>query len=308
MKSSSLEACASKRVSFIITTKNRAEYLRKAFENHRKLIHPEDELIVIDGLSTDNTLEVVKQYASIVDALVSEPDFSGAHALNKGILIAHGKYIKQLADDDEYYPEAMEKAIRVMKEHPEVDLLLCGGTRRKNNRISNVYVPPGKNYGEKVENVFIYGACGTGFLIRRSSLSRIGLLHPRDIAADKELVLRAIKCGANVKFCRINLFDHSIYEHSVTVRQQRESERDSNRLLKQYCPLDFRIRYRLSRLKTKKVDNIMAWLTGHPRLAAPLKALRDSLKKTEAKTGPGTTVFQQQEQTASDVKWDRGFS
>ena len=46
---STFEAYASKRVSFIIMTKNRAEHLQKTLELHRELIKPDDELIIIDG-------------------------------------------------------------------------------------------------------------------------------------------------------------------------------------------------------------------------------------------------------------------
>lgn len=50
-KYTNFEALASKRVSYVIMTKNKAEYLRKTLELHRELIKPDDELIIIDGLS-----------------------------------------------------------------------------------------------------------------------------------------------------------------------------------------------------------------------------------------------------------------
>lgn len=304
-KKRNFEAHSSKRVSFILTTKNRAEYLKKTLELHRELIHPDDELIVIDGLSTDHTSEVVNRYADIVDTFISEPDLSAMHASNKGILISQGKYIKQLTDDDVIYPEAMEQAIQVLEEHPEVDLLVCGGTRQIGDHFSAVYLPPGVNYGKRVEDVFRYGACGVGFVIRRSSLSKIGLFHPTNLVPDNEFVLRAISRGANVKFCRINLFNHPIYAHSVVVSKRYELEVDYNRLIRQYSSSWFYCWYYLTRRW------LLRWLLQHPRLNGMAKALRDTVRKVFSRKRTEIGVPQYGEKTLPDDKgflWDGGFS
>ena len=301
------EAHASKRVSFIITTKNRAEHLRKALVLHHKLIHPDDELIIVDGLSTDHTAEVVNEYANLVDLFISEPDKSGAHALNKGILISRGKYIKQLPDDDVFYPEAMEQAIRVMEEHPEVDLLVCGGTRQIGERVNTVCLPPGTNYGSSVEDVFKYGATGVGFIYRRSGFSQIGLFHPTNLAADKEFVLNAIKNGANVKFCRINLYHHPILEHSVTVKYAQNHKNHSYGLIKQYCSKRFYYQFRLDRWFRKYAlyrlirlpSNFVTLLRREGILGALRRIVQILLRK---KVEPVASV------EARDYMWDGGFS
>ena len=287
-----LEAHASKRVSYIITTKNRAEYLKQTLETHQKLFTPEDEVIIVDGLSSDHTADVVKQYADLVDIFISEPDKSGAHALNKGILVSRGKYIKQLPDDDIIYPEAMEQAVQVLEKHPEVDLMVCGGTRVVGERPTLVYLPPGFHYGKSVMDVFNHGACGTGFIFRRSCFPLIGLLHPTNMIADQEIVLRAISRGANVKFGRINLFYHRIFEHSVTISQRRQWERDRHNLLKDYFPSGFSGWYFLKRRSSAW---FIQWLLKHKRLTAIAKGTRDLGKKAPP-SGPGGPL------------WDGGFS
>src|SRR3989344_6114042 len=100
----------SKRDSYILITKNRAKFLKKSLERIRKLKKHNDELIVVDGFSSDSTREVIKGYKNIIDRFISEPDIGPTHAVNKGILIASGTYIKNLTDDDIYYAKAMEKA------------------------------------------------------------------------------------------------------------------------------------------------------------------------------------------------------
>ena len=97
------------RVTYLITTRNRGKFLKQTLSNVREFITPEDELIIIDGLSTDDTREVVEHNRDIVGTFLSEKDFGEAHAFNKGLFRARGRYIKPITDDDYYYPDAMRQ-------------------------------------------------------------------------------------------------------------------------------------------------------------------------------------------------------
>lgn len=288
-----------KMVSFIIVTKNRADYLNNSLEQHRALIHNDDELIVIDGLSTDGTQQVVNEYANIVDVFVSEPDLNAVHALNKGILLSRGKYIKQLTDDDVVYPEPMEEAIKVLEEHPEIDLLICGGTRQRGEQLFPVYVPPGANYGSRIEDVFEYGSCAVGFVIRRKSLSKIGLFSLNALDADKEFTIRAIRAGANIKFCRINLFNHPIFPHSTTVSKQVEFLKYDYRLVKETYSRAYYYRFRLKKWRSLV---LVPWVTRHALLRVMAKGM----------FGIGAKLSRRrQDKERSEDKspiWDGGFS
>ena len=149
----------SKRVSYILITKNRAKFLKKALKRMKKLKKNNDELIVIDGLSSDSTQEIINHYKDIIDKYISEPDINPTHALNKGILLASGTYIKNITDDDIYYAKAMEKAIKIMEANPNIDTLECGGvlylTAIKKIRV--IYREPGINFGKSVNDIFYHG-------------------------------------------------------------------------------------------------------------------------------------------------------
>lgn len=69
------------------------------------------EYILVDGASTDGTLDTIKQYAAIDDRIryISEPDSGIYDAMNKGIKMARGKVIALLNSDDYYEPYALEK-------------------------------------------------------------------------------------------------------------------------------------------------------------------------------------------------------
>lgn len=241
------DSFSSKRVSFCLATKDKAPYLEKALESFRDsgLITSKDELIIVDGNSADGTQEVVKKFSDIVTVFISEPDTSGQHAINKAFLLASGKYIKYLTDDDIYYSKATEQAVAIMEQHPEIDMLLCGGTKERNGRVWDYYVPRGIGYGRRSEDLFKYrGATGVGHFFRRSSLAKIGVLYPRRPSADSAFVLDFIKNGGVVRFCRINAYHHTIYDHSWVVAHRGEHIRDTFALCWEYCSFWFYIQFR----------------------------------------------------------------
>lgn len=252
----SFDSNSSKRISFILATKNRALYLAKALASHRKLIGPYDELIVVDGGSKDDTLRVIKENSDIVQKFVSEEDISEGHAVNKGVLLASGKYIKLLTDDDNFQKEAIEKAYKIMEKSPQIDILLCGGVKKRGGEIGYVWVPEGVRYGEDIANVFRYGGCGLGFLIRRSVFSQIGLFNPRAVAMDVDFLAKAISLGTRVKFCRLNMYLHKIEEHSAVASYNEKLSQDFNRIKKQYGVEDdllLKLRVKLSQLVFPKL-------------------------------------------------------
>ncbi len=84
------------RISYVLATWNRAAFLRQALEQVRDWIDPQDELIVIDGGSTDDTRSVVASFGNLISRFVSEPDRGEAHAFNKGVLEFAGSLCKVL--------------------------------------------------------------------------------------------------------------------------------------------------------------------------------------------------------------------
>ncbi len=233
-----------KRVSYVLTTKNHAEYLDTYLGTVHELIKPNDELIIIDGVSTDHTAEVIKKYKDLITVFVSEPDVSISHAFNKGVMLARGKYVKQLYDDDVIYPEAMEKAIAIFEKNPAVEVLVCGGTKSDNGKETVVYVTSEIEYGKKPEDPFLYRGCGTGFVIRRSVFAKAGLF-PTGWAGDKVFIAQCISKGAVVKFCRINLFYHPVLGHSIIKSKRQAHQLDTQNAIKQYCSTKFYLQYRI---------------------------------------------------------------
>ncbi|MDP3880003.1 MAG: hypothetical protein Q8Q07_06850, partial [Dehalococcoidales bacterium] len=238
---------------------------------------------------------------------ISEPDKGPGHAFSKGMLLARGKYLKHLPDDDVVYPAAMEQAIRVMEEHPEIDLLVCGGTREFGGKVKPVWLPPGTNYGYSPRDIFKYGASGIGFVIRRSALPLVGLF-PVSLADDVDFAINVIKRGGTVKFCRINLFHHPIYEHSAVIRNLKAHRRHKYSLVRQYS-LSYYYWYRLERFLKRRALYNLAVLAFKPSYVASflrregvMAALRRVLMLLTGKKHPESTAG------VEEPVWDGGFS
>ena len=233
-----------KRVSFVLTTKNRKQYLEKALKNTRNIIGQNDELIIIDGNSTDGTQEIIKSNLDFIDIFISEDDEGQGHAFNKGLLFARGKYICLLTDDDVFFQKAIEQAVIIMEKHLDIDVLIPGGMKEKNGKKWYVYMREGSDFGRNVESLYTNNWCGLGIFIRTNSISIAGLSDPYCVALDSSYIAQCINRGLNVKFARINMYYHRIYEHSGTVAKFNSWEKDYNRICKQYCSRSFYLNYR----------------------------------------------------------------
>lgn len=87
-------------VSIITVVFNNDEYIRDAIESVLSQDYSRIEHIVIDGCSTDGTIDIIKEYSDNISVFLSEPDEGIFDALNKGVVRSHGEIIGILHSDD----------------------------------------------------------------------------------------------------------------------------------------------------------------------------------------------------------------
>jgi glycosyltransferase involved in cell wall biosynthesis len=96
---------------------NAAATLPQALASVRSQTYPHVEHVVVDGGSTDGTVELLEATAGI--RYVSEPDRGLSHAMNKGIAIAGGEVVGWLNADDRYLPGALDRVGRALADRPD---------------------------------------------------------------------------------------------------------------------------------------------------------------------------------------------
>lgn len=106
-------------VSVIIATYNVEKTLQDCLDSVQGQTYRNLEIIVIDGGSTDRTLNIIQKNLPIIGSWVSEPDAGIYAAWNKGLAMANGDWIGFLGADDRYHPDALERYMQAMHNHPE---------------------------------------------------------------------------------------------------------------------------------------------------------------------------------------------
>ena len=125
-------------MSIITAVYNGDKYLEKTIKSvlsQKKIF----EYIVIDGASTDKSLQIIKKYSKSIDYWVSEKDKGLYDAFNKGMKLSQGKYIGIINSDDIYTKNAFNIIFKYIKKYPEKDFIF--GSVKKHWGILYGYKP-----------------------------------------------------------------------------------------------------------------------------------------------------------------------
>lgn len=111
-------------ITIITVVFNNEEYIEKTIQSVINQTYPNVEYIIIDGGSTDRTLDIIKEYENYVDYWVSERDRGIYDGMNKGIDLACGKWLNFMNSGDEFYDEnTLEKIFSSGKNMEEYDVI-----------------------------------------------------------------------------------------------------------------------------------------------------------------------------------------
>ncbi|MCQ8894114.1 MAG: glycosyltransferase [Methanolinea sp.] len=111
------------KISIITPSYNQGEYIEETIRSVLLQGYPNLEYIVIDGGSTDNTIEILKKYSDFITYWRSEPDNGQTNAINKGLKLCRGDIIAYLNSDDRYEPNAFFVVARYFQEHKNVRMI-----------------------------------------------------------------------------------------------------------------------------------------------------------------------------------------
>lgn len=110
------------KISIITVCFNSSKTIEKTFQSILNQTYTNIEYIVIDGGSSDSTLDIVKKYKKSIDRFVSEPDKGLYDAMNKGIKLASGDIVGILNSDDIYTDEKVLENVARFHENNNVEV------------------------------------------------------------------------------------------------------------------------------------------------------------------------------------------
>jgi glycosyltransferase involved in cell wall biosynthesis len=103
------------KISIVTPSYNQGEFLEETIRSVLLQNYPNLEYIIIDGGSSDNSIEIIKEYEKYIDYWVSEPDKGQSDAINKGFKIATGKYGNWINSDDLLAKDALLNAAKFLQ-------------------------------------------------------------------------------------------------------------------------------------------------------------------------------------------------
>jgi glycosyltransferase involved in cell wall biosynthesis len=110
------------KISIVTPSFNQSDFLEETINSVISQDHPDLEYIIIDGGSTDRSVEIIKKYEKHLTYWISESDRGQTHAINKGFQKATGEILAYLNSDDLYLPHALSRVAGTFTMNPSIDL------------------------------------------------------------------------------------------------------------------------------------------------------------------------------------------
>jgi len=101
------------KISIVTPNYNYGQFLEETIRSVLLQGYPNLEYIIIDGGSTDNSIEIIKKYEKWLAYWISEPDRGQSHAINKGLKMASGEWFNWINSDDLLMPHALKTLIKI---------------------------------------------------------------------------------------------------------------------------------------------------------------------------------------------------
>jgi glycosyltransferase involved in cell wall biosynthesis len=205
-------------ISIISPCLNRAIYVADAIDSVLQQGYSNLEHIVVDGGSTDGTLDILVTYPHL--KLVSEPDSGLYDAINKGLRMAQGEVIGFLNTDDIYAESGFQRVVEAFIRNPGCDAVLGGVSVFIDNPSSGqktVAVNRPYNQNEFLKQVTQGVPLFNGWFFRRKSLDEIGEFDIRyRYAADRDFLIRMALAGQRFKSIEQVIYYYRHHPDSLT--------------------------------------------------------------------------------------------
>lgn len=219
---------------------NSGQYIEQAIKSVLSQSCDDYELIIVDGGSTDNSIEIIKKYSSKLSWWISEPDKGQSDAFNKGISHAKGKFYTWLNADDLLMPNTLGLVKKYLIKNPVCNWLAVNTVYIDKN---NIIIDCGVNtdYSNKILKHCHLTDIGPSSFFSAKLYNEHGSFDTNNhYTMDIDLWIKFVNAGYNYK--RINIFGWAFRCHElsktssgITDRQPIEVEKSLQETYKRNC-------------------------------------------------------------------------
>jgi glycosyltransferase involved in cell wall biosynthesis len=187
------------KISIVTPSYNQGQFIEETIRSVLLQGYPDLEYIIIDGDSTDDSVEIIKKYEPWLAYWVSEPDRGQSHAINKGWRRAQGEVIAYLNSDDLLAPGALGHVAHTFMSAPEAGLVYgdCSLIDAKGGLIDNLKSRPYNRAGLLVANYILQPSAFIG----RKAFRHVGEVDESfHMAMDYDYWVRVAMAGFDMKY------------------------------------------------------------------------------------------------------------
>lgn len=205
-------------ISIVIPVWNGAKYLKEAIDSALNQTFEDKEVIVVDDGSTDNSLDIIKGFGDKIKWSSSNINSGTATALNYGIKLASGEWIKWLSADDVLYPDALQNMMSCVYDKniiyfTDYDIIDDLGNKR------GELLEPYRNLEQQKRDLknYFFGN-GSTSLIHKSVFEKCGLFDEEfKHSEDYEFWCRCLfKYGVELRAIPIKTLKYRIHPEQLT--------------------------------------------------------------------------------------------
>lgn len=242
------------KISIITVCYNAEKTIERTIRSIINQNYPDIEYVVVDGKSTDKTIEILEKYKNYIGVIVSENDKGIYDAMNKGIALASGSYVLFLNADDYLFSADTIKNMMSIVSSDQVSDIFYGNVLmyEDNNGYAKIWKP------ELASSKLLYRSTlpHPSTIFKRSLFEKIGMYDDSyKIAADFEFFVRAFRESANFRYLDqlVAVFSYGGISTSGKYKKLTHDEREQ--ILEKHFSVTQRYLLRI-RVRIKKIFNV----------------------------------------------------